>query len=65
MYWIIQSILIGYVIGSPFLFFWFHKNILHENWDNDFTDKVTITLYLVSNIGAQWMSFVFQEMGKK
>lgn len=60
----LQLFLIGYVICSPFLFLWFHKNILHEKWDNDLSDKVTVSVYLSSNILAGFISYLIQECAR-
>lgn len=58
---ICQSVLIGYVVTSPFLFFWFHKCILRQSWDDDWTDRVTVTLYFFSNLIAAYISYMIQE----
>ena len=48
----LQFVIIVYIVTSPFLFFLFHKNIMHELWDNDLADRVTLRLYVISNVAA-------------
>ena len=61
---IYQAILIGYMVTSPFLFMWFHKIILKETWNNDLADKVTVQLYVMSNLAAVYTSYLIQECQK-
>lgn len=60
----LQFFLISYIICSPFLFLWFHKNILKEKWDNDTSDKVTVCIYIFSNFMACIVSYLIQECAR-
>lgn len=60
----IQLSLIAYTTLSPFLFLWFHKIVLKQRWDWDLADGVTLALYLFSNIGAGYTSYMIQECGR-
>ena len=59
-----EVFLICYTVGSPFLFLWFHRNVLKEDWDGDLADRVTIRLYIISNIAAQSLAYFLEECGK-
>lgn len=61
---VLQFFLISYIISSPFLFLWFHKVILNEKWDNDLSDKVTLLIYLISNLTAALVSYLIQECNR-
>lgn len=54
----------AYFVVSPFLFLWFHRSILGEVWDNDLADRVTVRLYVISNIAAAYMAYIVEECGK-
>ncbi len=58
------ALLISYTVGSPFLFLWFHKVVLKQVWDNDLTDRVTIRLYVISNIAVQTLGYMLTECRK-
>jgi hypothetical protein len=53
--------LTAYTVTSPFAFLWFHHVVLKQAWDNDMTDKVTIVLYILSNIVVGVLGFWVQE----
>lgn len=55
------SFLTLYTVGSPFAFLWFHHTVLKQAWDNDLTDKVTVALYILSNVLVGILSFLVQE----
>ena len=55
------SLLTVYTVTSPFAFLWFHHTVLRQTWDNDMTDKVTVTLYILSNVLAGVLGFLVQE----
>jgi hypothetical protein len=58
---VFQAALISYVISSPFLFLWFHKVVMKETWNNDLADRVTVKIYIISNIAAAAISYLIQE----
>lgn len=58
---IFELLLISYVTTSPFLFLWFHKNVMRQQWDWDLADRVTVRLYVMSNILAGYLAFSLQE----
>lgn len=62
---ILEMLLITYVVLSPFAFLWFHRRVLREQWDGDFADRVVLTLYVVSNVVAQLFMYLIQEGASK
>lgn len=61
---IFQILLMAYIVTSPFIFMWFHKVVLKEEWNDDWADRVTLRLYIFSNIGAMTISYIMQECDK-
>lgn len=61
---LLMTALAAYPVMSPFIFLWFHKNVLKQVWDNDLTDSVTVRLWIMSNIAACYMAYVVQECSK-
>ena len=58
---ILFSSLTLYTVASPFAFMWFHHAVLKQSWDNDLTDKVTVVLYILSNLAVGVLGFLVQE----
>jgi len=62
--WFLQFVLISYIVSSPFLTFLFHKNIMKELWNDDLADRVTVRLYVISNIAAVSAIAIIREIWK-
>lgn len=60
----LQTILIVYMVSSPFLFFLFHKHVLNEEWNNDFADRTTVKIWIWSNIVCAIVSYILQGCNK-
>jgi hypothetical protein len=65
---VLQKLLVAftaaYVVSSPLVFLWFHAKVMNQKWDDDMADRVTIRLYILSNLGALFLAYSLIENWK-